>query len=50
MIDFKFTKPNGLVPIGVITKINPILAITYQNIGLGIIIKEEVKKTKKKTK
>lgn len=50
MIDFKFTKPNGVAPIGTIKKINPILANTYQKIGLGIIVQEEVKKTKKKTK
>lgn len=47
MVDFKFTKPNGLSVIGVNIKLPLFQAKTYQSLGLGIIIKEVKEKQKK---
>lgn len=47
MVDFKFTKPNGLAVIGVNIKLPLFQAKTYQSLGLGIIIKEVKEKQNK---
>lgn len=52
MVSFKFTKKNGIAPVGAVRKVNPALAKVYSKIGLGSIIEEakEVPKKGKKTK
>lgn len=49
MVDFQFTKVNGIAPVGDIRKLPKTLAQVYQKIGLGEIIEAKPKpKSKKK--
>ena len=55
MVDFKFTKSNGIAVVGVTVKVTPHQAKVYQKLGLGSVVsknepKKELKKTKKNSK
>lgn len=54
MVDFKFTKSNGIAVVGVAIKVTPHQAKVYQKLGLGNIVtkepKKEINKTKKNSK
>lgn len=51
MVDFKFTKSNGIAVVGVIVKVTPHQANVYKKLGLGsIVAKEDSKKGINKTK
>lgn len=51
MVDFKFTKSNGIAVLGVTIKVTPHQAKVYQKLGLGSIVdKKEINKTKKNSK
>lgn len=50
MVDFKFTKSNGIAVVGVTIKVTPHQANVYQKLGLGNIVTQEPKKEINKTK
>ena len=50
MVDFKFTKLNGIAVVGVTVKVTPHQAKVYQKLGLGSVVAKEPKKELKKTK
>lgn len=50
MVDFKFTKSNGIAVVGVTIKVTPHQAKVYQKLGLGNIVTQEPKKEINKTK